>query len=191
MNKSVAAFLMLIPAGAILLPAQAPKKPATINVQSAILSTKEGQKAAQDLQNKFSARRQTLEKRQSDLTALQSRMRSGSATMTQQAKEKLISDIDTQTKAWNQDTQDFNAEIQQEQGQIMNTVGQKMLEIIDKYATEHGIFMVADVSNPRSPVLWADPSDDITNDVIKLYDQAHPLPAATPPAAVPPATKKQ
>lgn len=190
MNKSFAAVVTLILAAPLLSWAQAPKKPASINVQSAILSTKEGQKAAQELQNKFNSRRQALEKRQSDLAALQSRMRSGSATMSQQAKEKLIADIDTQTKAWNQDTQDFNAEIQQEQGKIMNEVGQKMLEVIDKYATAHGILLVADVSNPRSPVLWVDPSDDITNDIIRQYDQAHPLPEAAP-ATPTPAPKKQ
>jgi hypothetical protein len=63
------------------------------------------------------------------------------------------------------------------------------------------------VSNQQTPVLWADPSADITTEIIKLYDQAHPgtgaapapgtaKPAAPPtsapkPPAAPPATKKQ
>src|SRR5689334_18982559 len=111
--KILAALVVLLPAVMTSLFAQAtaPLKPAVINVQAAILSTKEGQKATQDLQTKFMARRQALEKKQSALAALQSRMRSGSSTMTPQAKDKLIADIDSQTKAWNRDSQEFNDEV--------------------------------------------------------------------------------
>ena len=176
-------YQALILAGARWLCAQAPaapSKPATINVQAAILATKEGQQSTQELANKFNARKQALEKRQSEIAALQAKMRSGSATMGQAAREKLISDIDTQTSQWNRDSADFNEEVQQEEGKVMNEVGQKMLPLIEKYALLHSIFMVADVSNPRSPVVWADPSLDITNEIIKMYDQTFP---ASPPAA--------
>jgi outer membrane protein len=134
-----------------------------------------------------------LEKKQSDLAALQSRMRSGSSTMSQPAKDKLIADIDSQTKAWNRDSQEFNDEVQQEQGRIMNEVGQKMLDVIEKYSTAHGILLVADVSNQQTPVLWTDSSLDITTDIIKQYDQTYPVavPTATTPAPTPPTSKKQ
>jgi hypothetical protein len=49
--------------------------------------------------------------------------------------------------------------------------------------------MVLDVSNPQSPVLWHNPATDITTDIIKLYDQAHPA-AAKPVTPAPPAAKK-
>lgn len=166
-------------------------KPASINVQAAILSTKEGQQATQEVAARFSSRRQALEKRQQDLAALQSRMRAGSATMSQAAKDKLIGDIDAQTKAWNRDSADFNAEVQQEEGKLINEIGQRMLAIIERYALQHGICLVADVSNPRTPLIWADPSVDITSDIVKLYDEAHPPVPATPPAAPPPSPAKK
>jgi len=193
--RNLPVFTLLPLAGINLLLAQgaAPLKPAIINVQAAILGTKEGQKATQDLQTRFMERRKTLEKKQNDLAALQSRMRSGSSTMSQQAKEKLIADIDSQTKAWNRDSQEFNDEVQQEQGRVMNEVGQKMLGVIDKYSTAHGILLVADVSNQQTPVLWTDSSLDITTDIIKQYDQTYPVAAPTPttPAPTPPTSKKQ
>jgi len=165
--------------------AQGPTKPASINIQSAILSTKEGRKAAQDLADKFAQRRAAIEKKQSDLTALQSRMRVGSATMSQQAKDQLISQIDKATQEWNRDSQDFNSDVQQEESQLMSDIGKKMLEVIEKYSTEHGILFVADVSNPRSPILWANPTLDITNDIIRLYDEQNPVATPPPPAAPP------
>jgi len=188
----LAIYAALVLAGARVIYAQAPvpTKPATINVQAAILSTKEGQQSTQDLSAKVSTRKQALEQRQSNLAQLQSRLRAGSATMSQAARDKLIADIDAQTKAWNRDSADFNAEVQAEEGKIMNDVGQKMLPLIEKYALLHGIILVADVSNPQSPVVWADPSLDITNEIIKMYDQTYPLAPAAPPAT-PPAAKKQ
>lgn len=181
----------LILAGTALVCAQTPARPASINIQAAILSTKEGQQATQDLSAKFSSRKQALDKRQADITALQSRLRAGSATMTPAAKDKLIGEIDAQTKAWNRDSADFSSDVQQEETQAMSAIGRRMLAIIEKYALQHGISLVADVSNPQTPLIWADPTIDITNDIIKLYDEAHPpVTAATPPAAPAPAAKK-
>jgi hypothetical protein len=50
--------------------------------------------------------------------------------------------------------------------------------------------MVVDVSNPQTPVLWADQSINITEPIVKLYDQAHPGTGAAPSAAKPAATPK-
>jgi outer membrane protein len=173
-----------------------PLKVATVHVQNAILGTKEGQKAAQDLQTKFNPRRQELEKKQADITAIQSQMRAGSATMSEAAKAKLQRDFDKSNVEFKRSTDDFDAEVQQEEGRIMNDLGQKIMEVIAKHCTQNSIAMVVDVSSQQSPVLWADPSVDITNEIIKEYDQAHaaPAPAAAAPAPTaptPPAAKKQ
>jgi outer membrane protein len=176
-------------------PAPAPVKVATVHVQNAILGTKEGQKAAQDLQTKFNPRRTALEKKQTDITAIQAQMRAGSATMSEAAKAKLARDYDTSTKEFTRSKDDFEAEVQQEEGKLMNDLGQKIMDVIIKHCTKNSIAMVVDVSNQQSPVLWADPSIDITNDIIKQYDQAYPGTAAAPaPAPAAPATppaKKQ
>ncbi len=70
----------------------------------------------------------------------------------------------------------------------MEDLGQKMMDVIIKYATANGYAMVVDVSNPQTPVLWADPGVDITNEIIKLYDQAHVggATASAPATAKPP-----
>lgn len=172
--------------------APAPRKVATVHVQNAILQTKEGQKAAQDLQAKFMPRRTELEKKNADIVAIQTQMRAGSATMSDAAKAKLQRDYDNNTKEFKRSTDDFDAEVQQEEGKIMNDLGQKILEVIGKYSAQNSVAMVIDVSNPQTPVLWADPSIDITNEIIKLYDQAHPVAAPTPaPAPAAPPAKKQ
>jgi outer membrane protein len=117
-------------------------------------------------------------------------MRAGSATMSDAAKAKLQRDYDNNTKDFKRATDDFDAEVQQEEGKIMNDLGQKLMDVIIKYANQNSIAVVVDVSSQQSPVLWADPSIDITNEVIKQYDQAHPGTGAPAAPAVPPAKKQ-
>jgi len=210
LKKNFAAFSAFALGIASLAHAQAaaPSKVAIIHVQNAILQTKDGQKAQGDLNTKFTPKKSQLEKKQNDILALQEQMKKGSATMSDDAKNKIARDIDANQKSLQRDSEDFESDVQQEEGKIMQDLGQKMMDVIIKYATQNGFSMVVDVSNPQTPVLWADPSVDITNEIIKLYDQAHPgtggasapaaakptgaPPTAAPkPPAAPPQTKKQ
>ena len=189
MKKNHVVFSALALGLATLAQAQSatPTKVAIIHVQNAILQTKDGQKAQEALQVKFSPRKQVIEKKQSDILALQDQMKKGSATMSDDAKSRLARDIDTSQKALQRDSEDFEADVNQDEQRMVQDLGQKMMDIIIKYASKNGFAMVMDVSNPQTPVLWADPGSDITNEIIKLYDQAHAATSAVParPAAAP------
>ncbi len=182
-TRSVIPFLLLTTAAAYAQPT----KIATIQVQAALAQTKEGKNSLQSLETKFSARRTALEKMQNDIAAIQNQMRSGSATMSAEAKDKLARDYDTKTKDFNRQNEDYQADVQQDEGQIVQALGQKMMAIVQKYAQENKIAIVVDVS-PQGPVLWADPGIDITQDIIKRYDEAYPAAGAAAPAAAKPAT---
>ena len=184
MKKNLVVFSVLVLGVAALAQAQGqvPTKIAIIHVQNAILSTKDGQKAAADLQATFNPRQQELEKKRSELAALQEQLRKGSATMSDEAKTKLMRDIDATTTKVNRDTQDAQSDLDEAQGKVMQELGGKMMAVLEKYATQNALAVVLDVSNPQTPVLWAASAVDITNDIVKLYDQAYPGTAAAAPA---------
>jgi outer membrane protein len=196
LTKSFAVFpaLVLGVAAVAGAQAQAPTKVAIIAVQQAILQTKDGQKASQDLQTKFTPRKNALEQKQTQMSSLQDQLKKGGATMSDATKEKISKDIAALNTALTRDNEDFEADVQQEEQKIMSDLGGKIMDVITKYASGNGIAMVIDVSNQQTPVLWADPSVNITDAIIKLYDQAHPGTAtaapATAPAAAPPAAPK-
>jgi outer membrane protein len=175
------------PAAAAPAPAAgpAPTKIAIINITQAILGTRDGQAAAAALQTRFAPRQQELQKRQQEIAGLREQLSKGSATMSQEAKDKLMRDIDTGTKALNRESEDAQADLDQEQGKVQQDLGGKIMAIIDQYAVKNGYAVVLDVSNPQSPVLWAAAAVEITGDIVKLYDQAHPSAAAAAPAAAP------
>jgi outer membrane protein len=61
----------------------------------------------------------------------------------------------------------------------------KMIEVIAKYASQNGYAMVVDVSSQQSPLIWADQAYVITEPIVKLYDQAHPVAGAAAPVVTP------
>jgi len=170
--------------------ASTPTKVGIINITAAILATKDGQKAAAELKTKFDPKKGALEKRQTDIQALQDQLRKGAATMSDEAKARMQRDIETNNRSLNNDAEDLNTEVDQEQQKLMQEIWGKMNPIINQYATQNGYAVVLDVSNQQGGVIFGAADVNITPDIIKLYDQAHPGTAAAPatakPAAAPP-----
>lgn len=184
-----------------------PTKVGTINIQSALIGTQEGQKAAKSLDEKSAPKRQALEKKQAEVTALQESLRKQSNTASEEVKAKLMREIDQKTKAFNRDMEDAQAELDQEQQRILQELSGKMMAVIDKYARDNGYAVVLDVSQQNSPVLYFSNTIDVTQEIIKMYDQNNavsggvttsggaasppkPTPAAPSPADAKPAPKK-
>ncbi len=183
-------------------PGVLPTKIAIISVQQAIMSTGDGRKAAAEMQAKFNPRQEALKKMQADIQAMQDQMKKGSATLSDDAKGKLARDIDNKSKVFQRDADELNADIEQENGRLMQDLGSKMQAVWEQYLPQNGYAILLDVGSQQTPVLWAAAAVDITPEIIKLYDQAHPVAAGSAPAApaaaaprpaapaVPPAKKK-
>src|SRR5579871_4365957 len=164
---------------------QSQGKVGVIQIQSAIVSTKDGQKAAAELETRLGPKRQELEKKQADIKDLQDRLQKGGNTLSETAKQDLMRNIDTKTKSFNRDMEDAQAEAEQEQRRLIDDLGQKMMQIIDKYAAANGYTLILDVSNQNTPVLYASNGIDITKEIIDLYDKAAPSAAAAKPVPAP------
>ena len=179
------------PAAAPAAVSAPPTKVAVIQIQAALAATKEGQKAAADLEVKLSPRKKDLDGKQAEIKELQERLQRGGNTLSDSAKEDLTRNIDAKTKSYNRELEDAQAELEQEQQKVVGTLGQKMMAVIDKYAQQNGFAIVLDVSSQNTPVLYASNTVDITKDVIDLYDKtvftptAAPATSTTRPAAPP------
>lgn len=184
-----AAFLVLgLIAIAGAQPAAQPNKVGIIDMQGALGSTQEGQKAFGELQARYEPRRKELEKKQSEIAALQDQRSRGSNTMSQEAKDAIARDIDQRTKALNRETEDAQADYQQDTDKVLGELLQKVRVVIDKYSRDNGYSLILDVSSQQTPVVWAANTSDITADIVALYDKNAPV--AGPAAAKPPAAPK-
>jgi outer membrane protein len=185
-------FLWPVLALAVTLTAQAQQgKFAVINIQGAIISTKDGQKAAAELNAKTAPKKKELEQKQNDINALQDQLNKGSNTLSETAKNDLYKNIEAKKKGLQREVEDAQADLEADQQKLLQQLGQKILAVIEKYSRDNGITMVVDVSSPQTPILYASPSVDITKEIIELYDKnaaGGSAPAPAPTAAPKPAT---
>jgi outer membrane protein len=158
------------------------QKIAVIDMQGALLQTKDGQKAAADLKSKFGPKEQEFQKRQQDLAAKQEQYRKTESTMSPEAKATAEREIQTLTKNMQRDADDAKADFQQEENKLLGGIMQKMQQVMTKYATENQLAMIVDISTQPNNLLYADQSTNITAAVISLYDQNEAA-AATAPAS--------
>jgi len=168
-------------------PPPLPVKVATIFGQNAIINTQEGQKASAALTAKYAPKRAEFDRGQAELQSLRDQLKKGQATMTAEVRNRLNQSIDAKNKELQRLGEDSQDALEQEEGAMMQQLGEKLLEVIGDYASRNGFAVVLDVSLPNGPVFWASPSVDITNEIVKLYDKAHPVSAPTP---APPPQKK-
>ena len=185
-NKlTILAFLGL--ACALSASAQAPVKLAIINMQEVILKTKDGQQAVAELKAKFAPKEQEFQKRAEDLQRKQDELRKTENTISEDKKAALARDIDSMTKGLQRDTDDAREDVNQEQQKVLNELGGKIMQVLNKYSSEKQFTMVFDVSGQPNNILFASNAIDITRDIIAMYDTQGPAttvaPAKAPSAA--------
>jgi outer membrane protein len=182
---STLALTLSLASGTAWAQAAAPVKIGVIDMQSALLSTKDGQKAVAELKAKFAPKQQEFDKRQNELQAKQEQFRKTENTISDEAKAALARDIDAMTKNLQRDTEDARQDVDQEQQRVLNELGQKMMQVLQKYAGEHQLTMVMDVSGQPNNILFASSTIEITRDIIAMYDAAAPMTQVAPPAKAP------
>lgn len=148
----------------------AQQKIAIINIQDAITRTQEGQRLIKQLQDKYQPKTQALEGLNNELNELRNQLNKGQNTMSEDARRELVRRIQQKEREQQRAVEDARGQFNQEQQEIFNEVGGKVVAVISKLAGDNGYSIVLDISSPQSPVLFAVNEVNITNDVIAAYD---------------------
>jgi outer membrane protein len=165
--------------------AQTPTKVGVIQIQTALVSTKDGQKAVQELETRMAPKQKEMERKRNELQELQDKLSKGGNAMAQAAKDDLARSIDQKTKSYNRDMEDARAELDQEQRKLLEELSGKMQVVIDKFALANGYAVLLDVSNQNTNVLYVASGVDVTKDIIDMYDKTNPGAPTSKPAAAP------
>jgi outer membrane protein len=174
-------------------PGAQPAKVGVINMQAAMIQSKDGQKAAALMQTKFAPKQAELEKKHQDIVALQEQLRKGQNTISEENKQKLMRDIELKNTSLKRETEDANADLEGEQQKITGELGGRIMSVLNKYSTENGFALVLDVGNQQTPVMFASNAINLTGEIVALFDKSSPgsgAPAAPTqaPASPKPAT---
>src|SRR6185295_15964677 len=176
-------------------PAGTPTKMCVVNLQSAMLTTKEGQAAADEFRTKFAEpEEKKLQAKQAEITDLNDKLQRGANTMSQTAQDDMKRSIDRKSTEYKRSVEDYQFDRDEMQRKLLDDLSAKMQSVIARFAQENACAVFMDVTNPNSGIMWISDTADVTRQVVDAYDKAQPSagaparPAAggiKPPASTP------
>jgi len=167
-------------------PAATPTKIGVVNIQDAILATEEGKKDFDALQQRFGPKQAELKTLNDDIENLKKQYQAQADKLSDEEKNTRAKTIDSKQKSLQRTYEDAQAEFQQAEQEVINRIGGKMLNTLQKYAQSNGYSIVLDVSNPQtSPVLWATQGNVITKELVDAYNADNPTAGAKPAGSAP------
>jgi outer membrane protein len=181
---------LVLSAAAQTLPAPAapagPVKIAVIAFQAAVAQTNEGQRNFADLQKKFSPKREQLRALAEEIDTETKQLQAQGDKLSEAVLASRTKAIEDKKKQLQRDSEDAQNDFQQEMQEVFNTLASKVGDVLTSYEQQQGYTLVLDYAQQQTPVLYAQPSTDITKAIIDAYNVKSGVPAPpAPPAAAP------
>lgn len=164
-------IVALLPTILFLAPAQASPKVAVLDVRKAVLSTQDGKTAAGKLRQEFAPDEERLQKLQIEIQDLRSQLSKGAAR-TAEETAALRTRLAALTVRHRREEEDSRARLEREQSRVLRELAGRLLEVVETYAKQKHFEAILDESDPKTPIYWRASNVDITEEVIKRYDQA-------------------
>jgi len=155
-------------------------KMAIVDIRAALLSTGEGKQMAAEIQSQFSAKQAELDNMRKSLEDIQTRLSSGRQTLGDEERMRLERQGQRMQQQLQRKQEEYQQDFNDAQQDAIDKLGRKMGDVISRYARENGylIIMDAQVCN-----IYCSNQLDVTQDIIRLYDQANPVKASAPAPA--------
>ena len=203
MKRSVALVLTLAAGLALTAAAQTPSAPesasaaatpagspriAIIAFQPAVAQTNEGQRAFADLQRKYQPKQAQLKTLSDEIDTLTKQLQSQGDKLSDAERAARAKTIDDKKKQLERNAEDAQNDFQNEMQELYGSLAQKVYDVLNDYAKQHGYTLVLDIAQQQSPVLYATESTNITKAIVDAYNVKSGVPAPTTPAAPAPST---
>ncbi len=165
MIKSLVMFFM---ATGLTVSQAATTNIAVVDMQKAIQATAEGKKAKTELEGEFEKKKKELQKREADLKKMGEDIEKKKAVLSEEALGKKQSEFQEEMMKYRETMGKSQVEIQKKERDLTAPILEKMRKIIEKVAKEKGFNLVLENSGS---ILFAEKTNDITDDVVKAYEK--------------------
>lgn len=164
-------------------------KVGVINVRNAIVSTAEGKQASAELQSQFAPRQTELENLNKQLNDVRQRLQAAEGKLSNEEQLRLQRQGEVMTRQLERKQNEYQEDVNAAQGDVIDKIGRKMVDVLERYSRENGFVIVLDTSAQNTPILFASTGIDVTQDIVRLYDQAYPIKAGGAASTTKPAAK--
>ena len=166
-----------------------------VDFEGAVVQSAEGKRASDRFSAAVKAKQDELGKKQQELDDQTKKLQNGARTLSDDAKATLQRDIDRRTTELQRLNEDAQKELGLTRDELLRPIADRASAILNAMAAELNYTLVIDVSNPETNVIWKNPKNDVTEELIKRINASAPKEPAKPAAApatnkpTPPATK--
>ena len=184
--------LWIVLAGIVCLPQISPAQEvriAVIDIEVLTYTSDDGKAANDKLEKRFQAISAEMDKARKDIEEKETRLRTQDRLMSAGAKSQLTKEIDDGKKQFDRKNEDYQKEMADLQSELLAPVSEKIQQELKIYVEEKGPTLLIDLSAERGNIVWANPGNDITKDMLtRLNANKTPAAAPEPASAKPPAT---
>jgi outer membrane protein len=166
---------------AFVTPAFAEVKIATVDFQRALNEVGEGAAARSKLESMFSDKKAAVDKMRQNVEKMQADLEKQSVILSDAAKKEKEDELQKAYLEYQQAAQRSEGEMQQAYYGAMETLIDKMKKIAQTIGTERGYTLVVEIN--EGGIVYASPTVDITEELIKRYNAQNP--SSSPPSPAP------
>ena len=158
---------------------------AVVDFERAVVESAEGKKSSDKFNATVQAKQADLEKKQREIEDLQKKLQAGTRTLSDSAKADIQRDIDRRNTELQRVNEDAQKEMQALRDELLRPIAQVATQILNAMAAEQGYTLVIDSSNPENNLVFVNPKNDITAELVKRINAATPKEPPKPATAAP------
>ena len=162
-------------------------KIAVVDIENLTLNSDEGKAANEKLKKHYDEISVIMQRFQKEIDDKETQLKTQDRVMSATSKATLSRDIEDKKLAFDRKNQDYQKEMSDMQSELLDPVAAKAQTMLQIYIKEKGFSLVMDLSTDKGNIVWANPANDVTQDVKKrLDDEYKQAPGAAAPASAAP-----
>ncbi len=146
-------------------------KLAFVDLQKAINLCKAGQDAKEKFAKEVKQAEEKLALKQEELKKLKEILEKQSAMLTEETLKEKEKDYQAKLRDFKRLYEDSQNELKQQDNETVKEILEELVKITQEYGKEKGFTFIFEKS--ESALLFADDVMDVTNEILKIYDQKY------------------
>ncbi len=142
-------------------------KIAVVDLQKAIVKSEKGRKAKAELDKEFQEKKREIDKKKKELENLRKQLEKETAILSEKAKKEKEKEYRKKIRELQEMIQEAKMDLMKREQELTNQIIKELVEQIRAYAKKNNYTLIIE---KRGGVIYNDPSIDLTDKMIKLYD---------------------
>jgi outer membrane protein len=150
-----------------------------VDVQRAVQEVEEGKAARTRLKTELDNRRAQLDKKRADLEKMKADYDKQAPVLSDEAKKTKQSDLQKAFVEAQNSAQEMQEELSGKEQEAMGVISKRLLQVVAEVSEKESFSFVLD----KAALLYAPAASDVTNEVVRRYNERFGAGSATPAKA--------